>query len=189
VSRGRGARVAAAVTGAALVALLGACEREQRRFSEVAPAAGRSAGPAESAGPRPAARAARPPVPGPYDDNAWAVSEGQRLYAWFNCQGCHSMGGGGMGPALMDDTWLYGDDPRDIFASIAAGRPNGMPAFGPRIADQQIWQLVAYVRSLGALARKDVLPGRSDSLSGRPAPSMTTPASPVPAGPPPPPPR
>jgi cytochrome c oxidase cbb3-type subunit 3 len=128
-------------------------------------------------------------VRSPYENNAWAINEGQRLYTWFNCKGCHFAGGGGMGPALMDETWIYGSEPREIFQSIAAGRPNGMPAFGTRIPDQQIWELVAYVRSLSALTRKDVRPGRSDSMQVRPAPQSTTPARPTqlsgpPQGPP-----
>jgi cytochrome c oxidase cbb3-type subunit 3 len=163
----------AMAVGVTLVVVLAACEREQRRFHEsggpggVMPARGES---------------------GPYDENAWAVSEGQRLYNWFNCNGCHAMGGGGMGPALMDDVWTYGSEPASIFASIAEGRPNGMPAFGGRVVDQQVWQLVAYVRTLSALQRKDVRPSRPDAMQARPAPVMTTPGSPIVSPPPAPPP-
>ena len=32
---------------------------------------------------------------------------------------------------------------------IAEGRAKGMPAWGPRVPERQIWQLVAYIRSLG----------------------------------------
>ena len=36
----------------------------------------------------------------------------------------------------MDDKWIYGYEPEQIFATISQGRPNGMPAFGgsPRSA-------------------------------------------------------
>ena len=43
-----------------------------------------------------------------YEDNAYHLSEGKRLYTWFNCNGCHAKGGGGSGPPLMDDRWIYG---------------------------------------------------------------------------------
>src|SRR4029078_9149496 len=43
-----------------------------------------------------------------YDNNAPALAEGQQLFNQMNCVGCHSHGGGGMGPALMDDEWRYG---------------------------------------------------------------------------------
>lgn len=96
--------------------------------------------------------------------NAYALAQGKTLFRWFNCVGCHSAGGGGMGPALMDQVWRYGSSPDEIYKTIMDGRPNGMPAFRGRIAEEQVWQLVAYVRSMSGLARKDAAPGRSDSL-------------------------
>src|SRR5699024_2472602 len=78
----------------------------------------------------------------PYDDNAYAVSQGKRFFTWYNCVGCHAHGGGGMGPPLMDDKWLYGSRPQDIFTTIVEGRPNGMPSFRDRIPEQQVWQIV-----------------------------------------------
>ena len=140
----------------AVLALVG-CEREQRRFSE----------------PSGDALAQKASIRPPYDDNAFEVSEGQRLYEWFNCSGCHAHGGGALGPALMDEAWIYGGAPEAIYASIVEGRPNGMPAFGSRIPRQQVWQLVAFVRSLSGDLRKDVEPARPDSMYMRPSPSQT----------------
>ena len=100
----------------------------------------------------------------PYEENAYAVSQGQRLFTAFNCVGCHSHGGGGIGPALMDEAWIYGDEPENIFATIVEGRPNGMPSFRGRLGNQQVWQLVAYVRSLSGKVAKDVAPGRADHM-------------------------
>lgn len=83
-----------------------------------------------------------------YDGNEQAVQAGRQLYAAMNCVGCHANGGGGMGPALMDDAWIYGSSIEHIVATIREGRPNGMPSFRGRIPDEQIWQIAAYVRSL-----------------------------------------
>jgi hypothetical protein len=66
-----------------------------------------------------------------YEESAYAISEGQKLYMSMNCVGCHFHGGGGIGPPLMDNEWIYGSDPQQIFASIVEGRPNGMPARFP----------------------------------------------------------
>jgi cytochrome c oxidase cbb3-type subunit 3 len=64
---------------------------------------------------------------------------------------CHGMdGSGAMGPSLADGRWHFGGSPGEVFQSIYEGRPDGMPAWGGRIADDQIWRLVAYVRSLNA---------------------------------------
>src|ERR1043165_6725686 len=43
-----------------------------------------------------------------FEGNAFHIAQGQRLYGWMNCGGCHAHGGGGMGPPLMDDEWRYG---------------------------------------------------------------------------------
>lgn len=88
----------------------------------------------------------------PFEGAELGKAEGQRLFGWFNCAGCHGVvGGGGMGPPLRDSQWIYGSDPASIFQSIAQGRPNGMPAFGGMIPDEQIWKLELYVRSLGGV--------------------------------------
>ena len=71
-----------------------------------------------------------------------------RLYKQYNCGGCHFNGGGGIGPALMDDSWIYGGRIDQIFNTIYQGRPNGMPAWGGKIPDDQIWQIATYVRSM-----------------------------------------
>ena len=100
-----------------------------------------------------------------YENNSFRISQGQRWYSWMNCIGCHAMGGGGMGPPLMDDEWRYGGRMEDIVQTILNGRPNGMPSFKGRVTEQQAWELAAYVRSLSAQPRQDVLPGRSDDIS------------------------
>jgi cytochrome c oxidase cbb3-type subunit III len=100
-----------------------------------------------------------------YDNNANAIAKGQELYTWMNCVGCHSHGGGGMGPPLMDDQWRYGGRIDQIATTIAEGRPNGMPAWRGKLTDDQIWQLAAYVRSLSGLPSKDSVGSRTESMS------------------------
>ncbi len=85
----------------------------------------------------------------PYIGDQVALQEGWRLFNWYNCSGCHGgHGGGGMGPSLRDPSWLFGSSDARIFASIAEGRGKGMPAWGTKIPEQQIWKLVAYIKSL-----------------------------------------
>ena len=67
------------------------------------------------------------------EHNAYAVSEGKRLYNAYNCVGCHAHGGGGIGPPLLDKKWFYGSEPEQVYLSILQGRPNGMPSFRGRI--------------------------------------------------------
>jgi cytochrome c oxidase cbb3-type subunit 3 len=77
-------------------------------------------------------------------------ADGKRLYTWYHCGGCHFKGGGGIGPAFTDDLWIYGNRIDQVFASIYQGRTNGMPAWGGKIPDAQIWEIAAYVLSLRA---------------------------------------
>ena len=141
----------ALLVGTALA--LSACDREQRDMAGQPKAETKSF------------MAKGDPRSAEYENNANAIAQGQRLYAQMNCGGCHFHGGGGMGPPLMDDQWLYGGRMEDIVATILYGRPNGMPDWRNKITEQQAWQLAAYVRSLSMQPRQDALPSRSDRMS------------------------
>lgn len=53
-----------------------------------------------------------------------------------------------MGPSLRDRSWLYGQSAASVFDSIAEGRAHGMPAWGVKVPEEQIWKLVAYIHSM-----------------------------------------
>jgi cytochrome c oxidase cbb3-type subunit 3 len=154
----------------ALTALLCvACEREERD-PRPKPVAERDQGEVVLSGGLAAGGRAQPgPDYRDYTENAYHVGEGKRLFEAYNCTGCHAHGGGDIGPPLIDRQWIYGNAPGNIYATIVEGRPNGMPSFRGKIPDQQVWQLVAYVRSMAGLVRKDVAGGRDDDMSLRPA--------------------
>jgi cytochrome c oxidase cbb3-type subunit III len=106
----------------------------------------------------------------PYYNNAAAVNDGKRLFGQYNCSGCHSNGGGGMAPALMDDEWIYGDRLEQIHQTLVEGRPNGMPAWGGKIPDEQLWQISAYVRSMSLPQTLAAQNGATPSQSPAPVP-------------------
>lgn len=106
----------------------------------------------------------------PYESNAYALSQGKRLYGWFGCPACHGEAGqGGRGPSFLDGWWLYGPEIVSIAASIRDGRPHGMPAFHDRMTTERIWQLAGYVRTVGAYSATAGAPGRNDDRALRPA--------------------
>ena len=157
-----------------MIAALAGCDREQRQtrgkpLAETIPASTSpdTVFPGDANLPKADPRAAA------YEGNAAAISEGQRLYNWMNCSGCHFHGGGGMGVALMDDKWRYGGRIDQIAATIVEGRPNGMPSFRGRLTEQQVWQLAAYVRTLSGQARKDAVSARADEVSNTPPQTQT----------------
>lgn len=105
-----------------------------------------------------------------YYDNADAVTTGKRLFNQYNCSGCHSNGGGGMGPNLMDNEWIYGARLEQIHQTLVEGRPNGMPAWGGKIPDPQLWQIAAYVRSLSLPQTLAAQTGDTPSQTPAPVP-------------------
>src|SRR5690349_4386348 len=82
-------------------------------------------------------------------------------------------GGGGMGPALMDDEWRYGGRIDQIVASITEGRPNGMPSWRNKLTPDQIWKIAAYVRSMSGQPSKDAVSSRADAMSATTPDSLT----------------
>ena len=140
-----------------LVASPAGCRREERSSRNEATAEAGRTDPG-------AVERNRHPYSG-YENNSFQVAKGQQLFSAMNCVGCHSHGGGGMGPALMDDEWRYGGSMAEIVATIRDGRPNGMPAWRGKLTDEQMWQIAAYVRSLSGQPDKDVVPSRGDEMS------------------------
>lgn len=90
-------------------------------------------------------------VRNPFADDPRAVLDGEELYLAYNCGACHgARGGGGMGPPLRDETWIYGGDAVSIYRSIMEGRPQGMPTWQGVLPDEQAWKIVAYIHSMGS---------------------------------------
>jgi cytochrome c(L) len=86
----------------------------------------------------------------PFTGNAEAIKEGRSIYMQSGCNGCHGMGGGGMGPALLDDTWKWGGDDETLFKLIKGQIPNQtMPSvFGAVLSEEQVWKVIAWIRSI-----------------------------------------
>ena len=116
-------------------------------------------------------------VEGPYDDNAYGTTEGQLLFSQMNCSGCHANGGGAIGPPLIKDVFIYGNDPENIFDTIVKGRPNGMPSWAHKIPDEQIWEIAAYVRSLSTSTTAN---GPDQLTPNPPSPPAALPQPPTP---------
>ena len=94
---------------------------------------------------------AKPEKLNPYTGNAEAIREGRTLFLQNGCSACHGAGGGGgMGSALLDDEWKFGSDDLTLFKLIKGEIPQQtMPsAFGGVLKDDEIWKIIAFIRSL-----------------------------------------
>ncbi len=84
----------------------------------------------------------------PLGSDPGAIAAGSKLYEQI-CQSCH--GGGAAGdraPSLVTGVFPHGDEDGMIFMNIRRGIPGTqMPSFSGLTSDQ-IWQVIAYIRSL-----------------------------------------
>lgn len=80
--------------------------------------------------------------------DADAISQGKSIFLQ-NCASCHKPDASGdIGPNLKDETWIYGNDIKDVFATVKNGRPNGMPDHATKLTPVQIQQVASFVLSL-----------------------------------------
>jgi PQQ-dependent dehydrogenase (methanol/ethanol family) len=100
----------------------------------------------------------------PLAGSSVAVAAGQRLYRQA-CQACHGgEGRGDRGPALTTSNFPHGSEDVDLFRSIRTGIAGSeMPAF-QKLTDDQVWQLISYIRSLNGSAARS-----NEVVSGDPA--------------------
>ena len=88
----------------------------------------------------------------PYTGNSEAIAEGRKVYFLYSCNACHGgTGGGGMAgaPPLFDDEWKYGSDDETLRKLIRGEIPGQiMPGVGQSMTDDEIWKVLAWVRSL-----------------------------------------
>lgn len=82
----------------------------------------------------------------PYTSEA-DVEAGRAAFA-SRCVTCHGADGrGDRGPDLTREVYRHGNSDRAIFMNILSGIPGtGMPSV--RLSDKEMWQIVAFVRSL-----------------------------------------
>ena len=89
------------------------------------------------------------------DDTLWQMSRnpkfvdsGQATFA-TNCAVCHNVKlTGGIGPNLLDQQWIHGGRPTEIYQTVTGGVPaKGMPTWGPVLGVTKITEVVAFVLS------------------------------------------
>ena len=103
----------------------------------------------------------------PLSKSATAAKAGEYEFR-INCAFCHGLGarGGGRGPDLTRAHLLHGDSDADLFRNINQGIPgtampaNGTNGQGVGMTDEEIWQIIAYLRSI-QIKTPSKLPGNA----------------------------
>jgi putative heme-binding domain-containing protein len=101
----------------------------------------------------PTARASEQPAKNPLEGDAAAVRAGGAKFR-TRCSGCHGVDAAGyIGPDLTG-LWARGKADARIFETVRKGvMGTDMPAADPkRVPDREIWEVLAYIRSLAPTA-------------------------------------
>lgn len=100
----------------------------------------------------------------PLDGDPAAIEAGRKMFTG-SCGGCHgATGEGGRGPNLRDGKLIRRSNDFQMSQTIRKGIP-GTDMPGSNLDDNQVWQLVAFVRALGRPAAESRVPG--DATKGQ----------------------
>ncbi len=105
------------------------------------------------------------PVKNPFEGNPGAILAGMGNYRQ-RCADCHGTDARGVRGPDITQVWSSGRSDEGLFKTIRTGVPSSeMPAFAaPRTSDRDIWQMLAYLKTLAAPAAAD--PPRGNAANG-----------------------
>ena len=96
-----------------------------------------------------------------------SVARGKTFYLQ-NCQDCHGEDGKAEGSAIAvapnlttPEVWKHGRADAQLFLNIRNGAGENMPPFGPLgpgLKDEQIWDIVNFIRSIGPASERPKQP-------------------------------
>jgi mono/diheme cytochrome c family protein len=89
-----------------------------------------------------------------------SIARGQ-TYFLQNCQSCHDEDGRARSAAVAiaadltePDRWKFGTGDAELFKTIKNGAAEAMPPFGSDLKDEQIWDVVNFIRSIGPESKR-----------------------------------
>ena len=93
----------------------------------------------------------------PFHEDPTSIGVGKATFR-LRCSACHGIhADGGRGPALNRGEFDAGDRDIDLYRVIARGVPGTeMPAFGQRSTEENIWRIVAFLRTFEAAEDEQV---------------------------------
>ncbi len=100
----------------------------------------------------------------PFENNAQAAEAGRGIFRIY-CSPCHGIHAeGGRGPDLTRGVYSAGEHDSDLLGVISKGVPGTeMPSFAVSLGDENIWRVVAYIRSA---TRRDAEKVTGDANAG-----------------------
>jgi mono/diheme cytochrome c family protein len=106
------------------------------------------------------AAARQQPAGNPIPYSPASIARGKSLFLQ-NCQSCHDEDGRARSAAIAiaadltdPDRWKFGTGDAQVFGSIKNGAADAMPPFGGDLKDEQIWDIVNFIRSIGPESKR-----------------------------------
>ena len=100
----------------------------------------------------------------PFDGDAAAVTQGRNVYRG-RCAVCHGIDAKGFrGSDLTSGDWVHGGSDAQIFKTILEGVPGTEMPANPNMSPDEIWRVLAYLRTLASAAGS--APERGDGGRG-----------------------
>ena len=109
------------------------------------------------------ARRSGSPGQEPLEGNPDAIQSGMGLFRG-RCADCHGMDARGVRGPDITQVWASGRTDDGLFKTIKNGVPGTEMPANPRMLDHEIWQILAYLRTLAAPAPTD--PPRGNAENG-----------------------
>ena len=102
---------------------------------------------------------AEPPANNPLAGNADAIQAGMGIFR-SRCADCHGMDARGVRGPDLTQVWASGRSDAGLFRTLRRGIPGTeMPSVGPRTADDEVWKVLAYLKTLAAPSVADAVAG------------------------------
>lgn len=104
------------------------------------------------------------PSKNPLEGNADAIKNGMGLFR-SRCADCHGVDARGVRSPDLTQVWASGRTDDGLFRTVKGGVPNTEMVANLRMFDHEVWQVLAYLRTLAAPASTD--PPRGNAENGQ----------------------
>jgi len=104
-----------------------------------------------------------PPAVNPLAGNADAIQTGMGLFR-SRCADCHGMDARGVRGPDLTQVWASGRSDAGLFRTLRRGvAGTEMPSVGPRTPDDEVWKILAYLKTIAAPTTSDVEVGNASN--------------------------
>jgi putative heme-binding domain-containing protein len=104
------------------------------------------------------------PTKNPLEGNPDAIKYGMGLFR-SRCADCHGVDARGVRSPDLTQVWASGRTDDGLFRTVKNGVPNTEMPANPRMFDHELWQILAYLKTLAAPAPND--PPRGNAENGQ----------------------